>query len=276
MVSVGRHARVRLLAGRRVPDLLGEIWCCLVLLLLAVVLWWSEPEAVVWGAAGTSTNKGPFFVRFADGAAPRLFFSWPAMVARGWRRAERVPLEREGGGEIRSAVLALDLMRAGMQLLAASFKLTRRRGTGQPGAGLLWQGLMVVGWRLRSSLWLGLEAAKSWRWWLGEVSPPMLGQRLRFRRLRRMSTAVLQRSKSAIEPQLLFGLRMARFFLRRRLDGGGVRQRAERWWSLKTSRGFFAISCLYRGLFALCHGQVAFGLFLVCAYVCCICFCIPV
>ena len=132
MVLVGRHARVRLHAGRRVPDLSGEIWCCLVLLLLAVELWWSEPEAVVSGAAGTSINKGPFFVRFTDGAVPHPFFSWPAMVARGRRRAERVPLERKGGGgrEVRSAVLVLDLMRAGMQLSAASFKLTRRRGFG--------------------------------------------------------------------------------------------------------------------------------------------------
>ena len=146
----------------------------------------------------------------------------------------------------------------------------------QPGAGLFWQGLVVVGWRLRSALWLRLEAATSWQRWLGEASPPMLGQRPQFRRLRRMLTAVLQRSVAAIEPQLLFGLRKARFFLRQRLDGVGVRRRAERWWSLKTSRGFFAISCFYSGLFALCHGQVAFGLLLVCAYVCCNGYCIPV
>lgn len=147
---------------------------------------------------------------------------------------------RGGDGEVGFGMLAAGDLRLGLSR--------------QSGAGLLWRGLLVVGWRLRSSLWLWLEAASSWRWWLGEVSPPMLGHRLRFRRLRRMSTAVLQRSMFAIEPQLLFGLRMVRFFLRWRLDGVGVRQRAERWCSLKTSRCFFAISCLYRGLFALCHG----------------------
>ena len=50
---------------------------------------------------------------------------------------------------------------------------------------------MEVGRLFRSSLLL--ETVTTRWWWLGEVSPPILVQRLRFRLLRRMDLAVLQR-----------------------------------------------------------------------------------
>jgi hypothetical protein len=140
------------------------------------------------------------------------------------------------------------------------------------GVFLLWFGSAEEGWRLRFP-WRWLGAARMRLRWLGDVSPPMLGQRLRFRRSRRMDLAVLQRSMSAIEPRLLLGLWWTRVRpLRWRPAAGGDRHGRVAWWlGLRTCKDLFVLFLFVRVLFALSPGQVAFGLFLVCACVCGFC-----
>jgi hypothetical protein len=139
---------------------------------------------------------------------------------------------------------------------------------GQPGARLLRQGWWLMESVFASSLWLRLETATARQRWLGDASPPMFGQRLPFRRLRRMTLAVLQRSLAANEPWLFLGPWQARLFspmtFRRHWCSA---RRAVRWLSYRTCRDFFVIFCFQWVLFALCLGQVAFGLLLGCGCV---------
>ena len=162
------------------------------------------------------------------------------------------------------------------------FPLAGRGGEGEEGecaAGvdLLWMGSVEVGLRLRLPLSFRRETARTRRWWLGEVSPPMVVQRLRFRRSCRMDLAVLQRSVSAIEPHLLLGMRKPFLLPLRWCSGGaGVWMRwALRWLGWRTCRDFFVFLLFARVLFALCPGQVAFGLLLVYGCVCVRCACTP-
>jgi hypothetical protein len=114
----------------------------------------------------------------------------------------------------------------------------------QPGARLLRQGWWLMESVFASSLWLRLETATARQRWLGDVSPPMFGQRLPFRRLRRMTLAVLQRSLAANEPWLFLGPWQARLFspmtFRRHWCSA---RRAVRWLSYRTCRDFFVIFC---------------------------------
>jgi hypothetical protein len=118
------------------------------------------------------------------------------------------------------------------------------------GVFLLWSGSAEEGWLLRFP-WRWLGAATLRLRWLGDVSPPMLGQRLRFRRLRRMDIAVLQRSLAAIELRRLSGWWWTRVRLLRRFPAGGVRHVRAAWWlALRTCKDLFVIFCL-SGFFLL-------------------------
>ena len=141
-------------------------------------------------------------------------------------------------------------------------------GDGVAGVGLFWWGSVEVGWLLRPSLLL--ETATTRWWWLGEVSPPMLVQRLRFRLLCRMVLAVRQRSVSAIGLHWLVGVWRALLLPFRRCSGGaGVwKWWPWRWLGWRTCGGFFGNLLFFRVLFALFPEQVAFGLLLVCGCVC--------
>jgi hypothetical protein len=140
------------------------------------------------------------------------------------------------------------------------------------GVFLLWFGSAEEGWRLRFP-WRQLGAARTRLRWLGDGSPPMLGQRFRCRCSRRLDLAVLQRSLSAIEPRLLLGWWWSRLRpLRWRPAAGGVRHGRPAWWlGLRTCKDLFVFFLFVRVLFALSSGQVAFGLVLVRGCVCSFC-----
>jgi hypothetical protein len=127
------------------------------------------------------------------------------------------------------------------------------RSSRLPGVALFWSWFVVGGWRRRSSLRRQPESAMvGWRW-LGDVSPPMFVQHLRFRCPGRMDIAALRRSFAAIGLRLLFGVRQARLLPLRWCSGGaGVRQWWAPWWlSSRTCRDPVVFFLFARVLFAL-------------------------
>jgi hypothetical protein len=143
-----------------------------------------------------------------------------------------------------------------------------------PGVSLIWRGSAVVGRRLL--LWSRLEVATTRLRRLGDVSPPMVYQRLRFRRSRWMTTAVFQRSLAAIELRSALGVWWTRLLLLRPSSGGAADlQRRVAWWpGVRTFKDHFVFFLSARVLSALSPGQPAFGLLLACGCVCGLCSCI--
>jgi hypothetical protein len=143
-----------------------------------------------------------------------------------------------------------------------------------PGVRLIWSGSAVVGRRFL--LWSRLEVATTRLRRLGDVSPPMVYQRLRFRRSRWMTTAVFQRSLAAIELRSALGVWWTRLLLLRPSSGGAADlQRRVAWWpGVRTFKDHFVFFLSARVLSALSPGQLAFGLLLACGCVCGLCSCI--
>jgi hypothetical protein len=106
--------------------------------------------------------------------------------------------------------------------------------------------------------------------------PPMVYQRLRFRRSRWMTTAVFQRSLAAIELRSALGVWWTRLLLLRPSSGGAADlQRRVAWWpGVRTFKDHFVFFLSARVLSALSPGQLAFGLLLACGCVCGLCSCI--
>ena len=103
-------------------------------------------------------------------------------------------------------------------------------GDAATAVGLSWWGFVEVGLLLRLPLLVVMKTTR-W-WWLGEVSPPMIVKRLRFRLSSRMDLAVRQRSVSAIEPRLPVGVWKPVLLPLRRCFGGVGGWEWRPWWCL--------------------------------------------
>ena len=141
-------------------------------------------------------------------------------------------------------------------------------GEGAAAVGLSWWGFVEVGLLLRLPLLMVMATTRGW--WLGEVSPPMIVKRLRFRLSSRMDLAVRQRSVSAIEPLLPVGVRRPVLLPLRRCFGGAGGRKRRPWWCLdwRTCGDLFVFLFFSRVLRVLFPGQVAFGLLLGWGCVC--------